>query len=54
MTHAAVLRPTLLALLIAGASSSVSAYQLYATDDTHLNADLSATSGCSTARNATT
>lgn len=45
MTHAAVLRPTLLALLIAGASSSVSAYQLYATDDTHLNADLSATFG---------
>ncbi|WP_325437366.1 hypothetical protein [Pseudomonas nitroreducens] len=45
MTHAAVLRPTLLALLIAGASSSASAYQLYATDDTHLNADLSATFG---------
>ncbi len=44
MTHAAVLRPTLLALLIAGASSA-SAYQLYATDDTHLNADLSATFG---------
>ncbi|WP_259754749.1 alginate export family protein [Pseudomonas sp. GCEP-101] len=44
MTHAAVLRPALLALLVAGAGSA-SAYQLYATDDTHLNADLSATFG---------
>ncbi|MFV3308030.1 hypothetical protein ACNFBT_22420 [Pseudomonas sp. NY15181] len=44
MTHAAMLRPTLLALLIAGAGNA-SAYELYADDDTHLNANLEATFG---------
>ena len=41
MTRSTVLRPTLLALLIAG-SGQASAYSLYSTDDTHLNADLTA------------
>ncbi|MED5611645.1 MULTISPECIES: hypothetical protein [unclassified Pseudomonas] len=41
MTRPTVLRPTLLALLLAGAGQA-SAYSLYSTDDTHLNADLTA------------